>query len=347
MAPGQIDQRPREAERQERVDEVLPAERIGERGEIGAPVVVAPHHEGEDEAFERRDHDHGRKGELQHLDQLRHGESSAQAPARESKGCTCETPPLADFRARAGRILETASRFRNWRWLGAFRAIETGAPILRRRQPGMRLEGPIERPDRAEAGVERDRQDRHLGLGGIAQRGLGLGQPIAVDEGAEIAMAELLVDQTAQPIFGNVELLRQRRDAQVRLAIDLVVVDQLAQRGEQRRVGPGWRRRCPRVVGEGLRRPGSGGAGVNGCPIDGSESNTANRKINAHQTDRIGETERRSRQAAGPEPVGGDDQHRVERDRNRKHDAKPAPPFHQVGRPAGQRMPDGEQDTRQ
>ena len=73
----------------------------------------------------------------------------------------------------------------------------------------MRLEGPIEGPDRAEAGVERDRQDRHVGLGGIAQRGLGLGQAVAVDEGAEIAMAKLLVDETAQAIFGNVELLRQ------------------------------------------------------------------------------------------------------------------------------------------
>ena len=73
----------------------------------------------------------------------------------------------------------------------------------------MRLEGPIEGPDRAETGVERNRQDRHIGLGSVAQRGLGLSQTIAVDEGAEIAMAELLVDETAQPIFGDVELLRQ------------------------------------------------------------------------------------------------------------------------------------------
>ena len=80
----------------------------------------------------------------------------------------------------------------------------------------MRLEGAIEGADRAEAGVERDRQDRHSGLGGIAQRGLGFRQAIAVDEGAEIAVAELPVDQMAQPVLRNVELLRQRRDAQLR-----------------------------------------------------------------------------------------------------------------------------------
>jgi hypothetical protein len=65
----------------------------------------------------------------------------------------------------------------------------------------MRLEGAIERADRSEAGVEGDRQDRNLGLAGIAQGGRGFRRTIAVDEGAEIAMAELAVDQTAQPIF--------------------------------------------------------------------------------------------------------------------------------------------------
>jgi len=103
----------------------------------------------------------------------------------------------------------------------------------------MRLEGAIEGADRAEAGVERDRQDRHSGLGWIAQRGLGFRQPVAVDEGAEIAVAELPVDQMAQPVLRNVELLLQRRDAQLRLAIDLAVVDQLAKRCELRRIGPG------------------------------------------------------------------------------------------------------------
>jgi hypothetical protein len=59
----------------------------------------------------------------------------------------------------------------------------------------MRLEGAIEGPDRAEAGVERNGQDRHGGLRGIAQRGLDFSQAITVDEGPEIAMTELPVDQ--------------------------------------------------------------------------------------------------------------------------------------------------------
>ena len=59
----------------------------------------------------------------------------------------------------------------------------------------MRLEGAIEGPDRTEAGVERNGQDRHGDLRRIAQRGLDFSQAITVDEGAEIAMTELPVDQ--------------------------------------------------------------------------------------------------------------------------------------------------------
>src|SRR5690242_5979797 len=73
MLPGEIDQGLRQAEWQERVNEVLAAERIDERCQVGAPIVVTPHHEGQDEALQRRDNDHGGKGELQHLDQSCHG----------------------------------------------------------------------------------------------------------------------------------------------------------------------------------------------------------------------------------------------------------------------------------
>ena len=71
----------------------------------------------------------------------------------------------------------------------------------------MRLKGAIEGADRAEARVERDRQDRYGGLRGIAQRGFGFGQAIAVNEGVEIAMAELPVDQMAQPVLPDIEFL--------------------------------------------------------------------------------------------------------------------------------------------
>src|SRR5262249_54367205 len=90
---------------------------------------------------------------------------------------------------------------------GACHATKTSPPVLGWRQAGMRLKGAVEGADRAEASVERDRQDRYGGLRGIAQRGFGFGQAIAVNEGAEIAMAELPVDQMAQPMFRNVEFL--------------------------------------------------------------------------------------------------------------------------------------------
>src|SRR5262249_19370928 len=111
-------------------------------------------------------------------------------PARRVEGRTRETAALADFQARLAEFWKGSASFRNRRYF-ARSALEAATPILRRGKPGLRLEGPIERPDRAEAGVERDCQDRHAGLGRIAQRGLGFREAIAVDEGAEIAMAEL------------------------------------------------------------------------------------------------------------------------------------------------------------
>src|ERR1700722_877652 len=80
VAPGKTDGRRREACREERHDEVLPSQRVGQRGKIGPPVVVSPHHEGEEEGFERRDRDHDRKGEFEHVDKLRHG----RAPVRSA-----------------------------------------------------------------------------------------------------------------------------------------------------------------------------------------------------------------------------------------------------------------------
>ena len=75
MLPGEANGRRSEARGQEDHDDILTAERIGERGEIGAPVVVPPHDQGEDQAFQRREYDRARQGELKDGDELRHGRS--------------------------------------------------------------------------------------------------------------------------------------------------------------------------------------------------------------------------------------------------------------------------------
>jgi hypothetical protein len=45
---GKADDRGREAYRQETRDDVFAAECVGQRGEIGPPIVVFPHHHGEE-----------------------------------------------------------------------------------------------------------------------------------------------------------------------------------------------------------------------------------------------------------------------------------------------------------
>ena len=59
----------------------------------------------------------------------------------------------------------------------------------------------------AESSVERNCQDRYFGLTGVGQGGFRFNQPIAVDEGAEIPVPELSVDQAAQPVFLNAKRL--------------------------------------------------------------------------------------------------------------------------------------------
>src|SRR5262249_32071520 len=58
---SQIVRRRREAQRQERQYNVLAPERIGERSKIRTPIVVAPHHDGENQALKGRNHNHDRK----------------------------------------------------------------------------------------------------------------------------------------------------------------------------------------------------------------------------------------------------------------------------------------------
>src|SRR6266852_628961 len=100
-------------------------------------------------------------------------------------------------------IPRQACRFRNRREVRRRlpHSIRTLTPVLGGRHSGMHLEGAIEWPDRTKTGVEGDGEDRDARLAGIAERSHGLGKAVAVDEGAEIAMSQFLIDQSAQPVF--------------------------------------------------------------------------------------------------------------------------------------------------
>ena len=68
------------------------------------------------------------------------------------------------------------------------------AKFARRHRRGG-LEGAVEWTDRLEAGVDRDRQDRHVALAWIRQCRLGVVEPVAIQKRAEVAMAEPLIDR--------------------------------------------------------------------------------------------------------------------------------------------------------
>src|SRR6201994_3105060 len=125
---------------------------------------------------------------------------------------------LAGFENRAGGICEAARRFRNsldFTWpcrSGRERLLPS---IFGRRDAGLRLEGAIERPERLEPGVHRNGDDGYLDLRGIGERRLGLGDAVLVEEDVEVAIAEPLVDQSPQPVFGNREPGRERADGDV------------------------------------------------------------------------------------------------------------------------------------
>jgi hypothetical protein len=76
------------------------------------------------------------------------------------------------------------------------------------------------------------------GLRGIGERGLGFLDPVVVEEDVEIAIAEPLVDQPPQPVFGDFEFRCERADGEIVVAIDALLrhqahqgVDQLLVRG--------------------------------------------------------------------------------------------------------------------
>src|SRR5216683_4467966 len=91
----------------------------------------------------------------------------------------------------------------------------------------MRLEGTIEWPDRTKTGVERDGEDGNARLAWIGEGSHGLGKAVAVDEGTEIAMSQLLIDQSAQAVFWCVQFRGEHGDAQAFFSVDLIVLHQV------------------------------------------------------------------------------------------------------------------------
>ncbi len=62
MVPvGERGRRRSKAQGKERQHDVLAAESVGKRSEIRTPIVVAPHHKGENQALQSCDHNHDRQ----------------------------------------------------------------------------------------------------------------------------------------------------------------------------------------------------------------------------------------------------------------------------------------------
>src|SRR5215470_9109158 len=72
VTAGQIKGGRRDAQRKERQYNVLTTERIGERCQVRAPIVVAPHHECQNQALKRRDHNHDWECESEDADKKVH-----------------------------------------------------------------------------------------------------------------------------------------------------------------------------------------------------------------------------------------------------------------------------------
>ncbi len=138
---------------------------------------------------------------------------------------------------RSGRILEEARRFQNFEGKSDGYAAKVEPAVFGRRHPGLGLEGAVERPQRLEAGIQRDGGDRHFGLRRIGQRRLCLFNPVIVQEDVEVAVAELLVDQPADPVFRNAEPGGERPDGDALMAVDAFIRHQPVERIGELRVG--------------------------------------------------------------------------------------------------------------
>src|SRR3984893_14138413 len=104
---------------------------------------------------------------------------------------------LAEFENRSGGKLTALADSRIRQLSQQVRQLDAGlveAAIFGRRNAGGRLEGAIEGPKRLKACIHRDGDHGYLGLRGIGQSGLGLLDPVIVEEDIEIAVAEPLVD---------------------------------------------------------------------------------------------------------------------------------------------------------
>ena len=110
-----------------------------------------------------------------------------------------------------------------------------------------RLKGPSELKP-----ASSDGRDRHLGLGGVGERRLGVGNPIKVQEGGEVPVTQLLVDQLAQPVFRQAEPQGELTERQPLLTIGAVDGHRAFEGNGQRWVGrPPRRVRRRRAAGAG------------------------------------------------------------------------------------------------
>src|SRR5262249_54854077 len=114
-------------------------------------------------------------------------------------------------------LLKSLDRFRKSAGLHArfaIRSAQASTPIVARCHPGRGLERAIEGRKRLKARVERDGENRHLHLCWVPKRSPCLGQAVAIDEAAEVAMSELPIDQLSESIFGDAKARAQVSDAQ-------------------------------------------------------------------------------------------------------------------------------------
>src|SRR6185312_6330000 len=153
-------------------------------------------------------------------------EVSGMTQKRVPDKTTSEVPAARRIWKSPWPKLEMPRRFQNnagiatiWRLGG--RRLEPA--VFGRRDARGGLESAVERTQRLEAGVHRDRNDRDFGLARVGQRRLGFGDPVLVEEHIEIAIAEPLVDQPPQPVFGNSEFCGQGTDADVVVTVDALV----------------------------------------------------------------------------------------------------------------------------
>src|SRR4029453_1092509 len=115
---------------------------------------------------------------------------------------------LVSAQIASRRVRKRAGRFWNRLADSRYPAIFTGGDA------GFGLEGAIEGAEGAEARVEGERQDRHVGLARGGRGRLDLGDGVAVHETVEVPVAQGLVDQTAQAVLGQAELARQGADGE-------------------------------------------------------------------------------------------------------------------------------------